>query len=334
MARVRLFWTLILASFLLLPQFLWAANDAHSPFSVRNQNPFTRVFGLPMYPDFNQVNSDQLSVALVADIVNHADASADRGEEVVLDGESYLTNILFRYGATGVLELGLDIPLIADHAGFLDAVIEDWHDVIDLSNDNRKGPNNKLRFAYSRDQIRFYHIDNGSQGIGDIRLSAAYQLHTTVQSGVVVRTGLKLPTGNSDKLRGSDSTDLSLDLSFYQAMTLWGEGVAISAHTGVLLLGDGDVLSAIQEDVVIYGGSGLSWKTSDNLYLVTQFNGQSRYFDSKLDELGSASLQWVIGGKYRWPSRNLEFGVGLVQDLFSDTTPDVAFHFDLRVVYP
>lgn len=334
MACLPIFKTLILASFLLLPQFLGAANNDHRPFSVRNYNPFTRVFGLPMYPDFNQVNPGQLSFELVSDIANHADASTNHNEAVVLDGESYLTNLLFRYGASQQLVVGVDIPHIADHTGFLDGVIEDWHDVMDLSNGNRQGSNNRLRFIYTRDQIDLYEIDENSQGIGDIRLSAAYQLRSSVQSGLVLRTNLKLPTGNSDRLRGSDATDVSLDLSLYQELLLWGESVAVSSHGGVLILGDGDVLPDLQEELVLYGGAGLSWKTSGNLYLVTQVNGHSRYFDSELDELGTPSLQWVIGGRYHWPNKNLDLGMALVQDVFSDTTPDVTFHFNLRVVYP
>lgn len=333
MTYFRIFNTLIFTASLLSPQLLWATSNDHRPFSVRNHNPFTRVFGLPMYPDIYFVNKGQLSVQIVSDIVNHADGSSNSDEELVFDGESYLTNFLFRYGATKRLELGLDIPHVAYHSGFLDGFIEDWHDFLGLSNANREGKNNKLQITYTRDQITYYDIDKHSQGIGDIRLSAAYRLSASVPSGFVARASLKLPTGNSDELRGSDGTDVSLDISFHKEMPILGDSVAFSAHAGVLILGNGEVLSEFQKDAVIFGGSGLSWKTSKNVNLVAQLYGQGSYFDSDLDELGSSSLQFVMGGRYIWPNKNLELGVGVVQDMFSDTTPDVAFHFDLRMTY-
>ena len=83
------------------------------------------------------------------DIANHADNYEVGGEEIEIDGESYYLTVGFRKGLGKRVELGIDLPLIAHDDGFLDGPIENWHDLLGLSNSRRTGPRNELRIRYS-----------------------------------------------------------------------------------------------------------------------------------------------------------------------------------------
>ena len=148
----------------------------------------------------------------------------------------------------------------------------------------------------------------------------------------MTRATLKLPTGDSDDLHGSGATDLAWDVALKHTLHEGKTSLDLSAHIGVLALGNGDVLAQYQEDIVPYGGIGLVWKTGKHLDLMLQVYGQGSYFDSGLDALGATSMQLTAGARYRWPNHNVELLLGLAQDLFADTTPDIAFHFELRKV--
>lgn len=322
---------LLVTSFLLWPFIAMAGQGL----PLRNQNPFLQIFGLPLFQSAGLAADGETRYDISFDLVNHADNGDNAFEDVVFDGESYFWTLSLRHGLTERLELGIDIPMVGHGGGFLDNAIENWHDVIGASNGKRRGPSNQLGFQYSGADNNFYELNASSFGVGDIQLSAALPLHKTLDGSslsVALRSSIKLPTGEADELRGSGATDFSLGIHASDRREFWKRALDISGVAGVLLLGDGDVLTGIQRNTVPYGGIAATWWATDRFGITTQLYAQGEYFESDLKELGGSSLQLALGFDYRLPQSGTSLLFSIVEDAAPNTTttPDFGVHFSVR----
>ena len=168
-------------------------------------------------------------------------------------------------------------------------------------------------------------------GPGDLRLQAAYRLvgSSDTDLGVVVRGVVKLPTGDAEKLRGSEATDVSLDVAVRKQLSLPRGELVLLASAGVLALGDGEVLSELQRDTVGFAGAGAVWRLSERWRFNFQLYGQTSYFHSNIDELGSDALSMTVGGSYTWVESNMRLSVAVIEDPVTDTVPDVGLQLAL-----
>ena len=305
------------------------AEDQHLP--LRNHNPLLQIFGLPKFQSGQLTEQGQSEISVNFDIANHSETGFVTDEAVQLDGESYYLNLSWRHGWNETLEVGIDLPFISHSKGFLDNPIEQWHNLFGLSNANREGPSNQLRFYYSQPGIVGPLIDSTKTGLGDIQLSVSFSLVTNPNGGLSLRTSLKLPTGDEENLLGSGAADFSLGLYHTKNQLFSKENLAASAFAGILMLGDGEILSQLQKDSVGFAGVSTTWQINDRFAINGQLYGQSAYFDSALDEIGGNSIQFGVGAIYRPANSRLAYSFGIVEDLFSDATTDVAFHFGVKL---
>lgn len=302
---------------------------------LRNQNPFMQIFGLPPFQSATLVPAGSLEYAVSLDIVSHAESGANPLEDISIDGESYFLAVSFRRGLTERLEIGIDVPLVAHAGGFLDSAIENWHDLLGLSNSKRQGPDSQLGFRYSNAGVTLYELNSTSIGIGDIQLTAAMPLRKASETNplsVSIRSSVKLATGASSELRGSGATDFSLGLYASDRYTLWRRNLDISGFAGVLLLGDGEVLPDLQRSALTYGGAAAAWWISDRFGVSAQLQAEGPYYDSEVDELGGASAQLAVGFEYRVPQQGTSLHFSITEDIVAGTTttPDFGVHFSVR----
>jgi hypothetical protein len=93
---------------------------------------------------------------------------------------------------------------------------------------------------------------------------------------------------------------------------------------------DGDVLTEQQRNLVAFGSVGAGWRPLQWLTLKVQLDGHTSFYrDSDLSELGSDSVQAVMGGTLHFSERTA-LDLGVAEDLIIKTSPDVVFHFALR----
>jgi len=329
--NVRISLGVVSLALLLIP----AAADAVDEqwFSFRNHNPFLQIFGLPPYQAATRVTDGEFKYNFSLDIANHADSDATSIESAVIDGESYVLTFSLRHGLTPWLEVGLYLPLVAHANGLFDKPIERWHKILGLSNNNRNGPSNQLHFSFDSSQIAAYELTSSTVGLGDIQLTAAvpvWEAREPNRRVVTLRSGLKLPTGDTATLRGSGAVDASIGLYASDMSTFAKHNVSLTGFGGVLFLGSGDVLPEIQKHTVGFGGVAATWQLTARLDLTTQLYAQSPYFDSELSILGDSSLQVAFGGVYHWPKHRLSLSFAIVEDVFADATTDVALHLAVR----
>jgi hypothetical protein len=308
--------------------------------NVRNYAPFSQLYGLPGFANATVLAPRQTSVSLTSTVINHSDIDSEidseiglePGETLMLDGETYITELTVGFGVSDRLSVALDVPWVAYTGGVFDGAIESWHDLWGFPNGVRGDqPDDELLINYLRDGVNEFSLGSSGSGIGDIRLQAAYRLAGTHggDHALVMRAGVKVPSGSARHLRGSGATDFSLDLAVRKAFALPRGELVLSAHAGALLLGNGDVLSQQQRDTVGFAGAGAIWRLTERWRFNLQFYGQSSYFHSDLDTLGSGSVSMTVGGSYTWLEPRMRLALGIMEDPFDDTTPDVALHIEL-----
>ncbi|MEN6464510.1 MAG: DUF3187 family protein [Syntrophaceae bacterium] len=304
------------------------------PFRTYSQSPIVQIFGLPAIGDSRVLKQGGKEMALIFDLANnYADNSSDY-ERIVIDGETYLLNLTGRFGVGERFEIGFELPYIFQNGGFLDSFIQDYHSTFGFPNAGREqAPNGRLLFTYERNGSTIFKVDKCNSGIGDIRLNAGYQLYQSNSEhprAIALRTSLKLPTGDSNQLRGSGGADLALWLTGSQGFKTRTGTWEIFGGAGALGMTDGDLMPGQQRNAVAFGSIGAGWKPRSWLALKVQLDGQTAFYrNSDLDELSSPSAQVIVGGSLFF-SDKIALEIGLSEDFVVKTAPDVVFHFALN----
>lgn len=304
------------------------------PFHTQNQNPVVQIFGLPAISDSRILPAGSKELTLILDIANNYVDDSTRNERITLDGETYRLDLVGRFGIGSRLELGFEIPYIFQSGGSLDGFIENYHSTLGLPQGGRdQAPKGRLLFNYQRNGANLFRVDQSNSGIGDLRLTAGFQLYrddTESPLALALRANLKVPTGNSDELHGSGSTDLALWLTGSQGWKTASGFWKIFGGGGILGMTKGNVLPDQQQNAVAFGSLGGGWHPLSWLTLKVQFDGHTAFYkDSDLVELSSGSVQIVMGGTLHFSDRTA-LDIGVSEDLVVKTAPDVVFHFALR----
>src|SRR5690606_38992349 len=124
-------------------------------------------------------------------------------------------------------------------------------------------------------------LTEDAEGLGDVSFSLGWQLfnQNNGRDSVALRAALKLPTGDSDHLLGSGSTDLALGISAgTQRPGGWGDW-SLWGNTGLLGMSDGDVLKSQQRNLVAFGTLGMGWAPADWLAFKIQVDGHTPFYD-------------------------------------------------------
>ncbi len=322
---------LLLFSLLATPAF--AGDDLSAVLAFRNHHPFLQIYGVPVFQSATLAEQGQLKYDFNFELTNHADQGGNANEFFEIDGETYALNLSLRHRLWPRLEIGADIPVVSHQKGFLDNVIKEWHDVLSVSNSNRSGPKDQLFFFYEAGGVTQYQRSTSTVGLGDIQLTAAVPLMEAgagSDTAFTVRTSLKLPTGDDEKLHGSGALDASLGLYATTKTTFLDRGLGLSGFAGLLALGDGDVLPDIQENTVPFGGVAARWQAMERLGIVIQVYAQGGYFDTDVEELGGETFQLGIGLDWHLPEQGLLLTFAIAEDPLSDATPDFAAHLSVR----
>lgn len=321
---------------LLMPAAPTRAVD-FDPLATRNQSPLVRVYGLPTAPPARLLENGRLSATLSLDLASNFVQAASTNEELLLDGESSVTSLGLRYGLGRNLEFSVDLPYVSHDGGFLDGFIEGWHDTFGLPQGDRpQAPEGRLDYHYNRNGATLLSLAEPASGWGDLRLNAAWQL---VREGGSkpgygsLQLSLKLPTGDSDKLLGSGSTDLALSIAGQrQWPTAYGP-TFVYAALGGMLMSQGDILPDQQRSSAWFGSFALGWAPWNWMALKLQADGHTAFYDdSQLDELTRDSIQLAMGGTLLF-SEGTSLDLAVSEDIIVDTAPDVSFHIALRHVF-
>jgi hypothetical protein len=317
---------------LFFPPFLPAAEI--TPFYTQNQSPLVQIFGLPSIGEPSLVPARKADLRLVIDLANNFVDDRNPRESIILDGESTRISLDARYGISKNFEVGLAIPYIIQGGGFTDGFIDWYHNTFGFTAGGRdQAPTNRLLYQYQKDQQVRLNVDQSSNGIGDIQLTGAFQLYRNPDKpsqAISLRTSLKLPTGDSQQLHGSGSTDFSLWVTAGDNYKISVGHFTLYGAAGVMGMTEGDVLKEQQRNRVGFGCLGVGWSPARWIAFKVQANGHTSFYKgSELDSLNQSSIQLTMGGTLAF-SEKISLDLGVTEDVVVKTSPDVVFHLALR----
>lgn len=306
-----------------------------TPFRTGNMAPLVQIHGLPVPDSARILAQREGEVSVVADVTNNYTESSNGTEGLTFDGETYRIAIELRYGLAPGMEAGIEVPLVIHSGGFLDGFVEGFHDAFNFTNGGRDSVGrNRLLYRYGRGGADRFRVDDSGGGIGDIRLTGGIQLYDDRNESprrLALRGALKLPTGDSDQLRGSGGVDFALWLAGSDDYRLGGWGhLTLFANAGGAIMGDGDVMGSQQRNLAATGVAGLGWSPADWVAITVQSTWHSSlYSGSDLREIGNDSLVMTGGFTFTFSERT-SLDLALSEDLSVHTAPDVSFHLALR----
>jgi hypothetical protein len=315
-----------------------AAGVDITPFSTQNQSPVVQIFGLPAAGDAKLLAKGTTSALIAVDVASNFATDASPGESIILDGESYRYTLGLRYGITDRLEAGIDIPYVGQGGGFLDGFIIGWHRFFGLPQGGRDdAPRNRLLYSYDKDGGNRLLVNDSGFDVGDVRFYGALQIYDDGEQNpgtVALRASIKAPTGDSDHLHGSGSTDFALWLTAsddYRLPASLGHFTCFGAVGGMVMT-KGNTLRDRQRNVAGFGTLGFGWGPTDWIAFKAQVSGHTPFYKSDLKELGRDELQLIVGGTLAFsPWTSLDIGVS--EDVIVSTSPDVAFHLSLKRLF-
>jgi len=311
-----------------------AADMEITPFRTVNQSPLSQIYGVPAESSAAVTPAGRIAVSLTQDIASEYTVNRTNYEQITLDGESYRWSLSVRYGLSDRFEAGVDIPYVLYSGGMWDGFIEGWHTTFNLPQGGRDtAPRNRLNYRYSKDGVQKLRMDHTDSGIGDIVLFGGMKLYDahggTAHDSLALRTSIKVPTGDSNSLRGSGSTDFSLSLcGSMNNFTEWGS-LGLFGSLGGLAMTRGNVLADQQNNLAAFGTLGLGWGPAEWISFKVQLNAHTAlYHGSSLDELSAFSLMLISGGALKLPGGYL-LDIGVSEDVAVATAPDVTLHLGL-----
>ena len=295
--------------------------DEDSPFlRQRSEHVLDAIFGLPVVASRAR-SSGRWELSLEQG--NSFMGGVEGDERVVLDGESgeLALRHLRRLGRCWHAEASL--PIVFHHGGWADRAIDDWHRFFGLPDAQRdSAPAFDLRYEWgARDGPRA--LEREAAGLGDVQLALQRPLRCTeggeARGGTLARVGVKLPSGDPERLLGSGATDLYADLQspIVAIAPRWRFGAAI----GVLATGRSELVDA-QRPLVGYGAFALSWAPHARWRALAQLDWHTPFRDSELRELGSFAASLAVGLRYRAGATD-ELGLSISEDVVVDTAPDI-----------
>lgn len=305
-----------------------------TPFDMKNQSPIVQIYGLPGIGTAVLFSPGRPEFRMTLDYSSNYVDDAKKGEHIVLDGETARITMGGRYGLTDKVECGVEIPYIIHGGGFLESFIIHYHDIFGFSQGGRdQAPRNHLRYLYTRGGMEKLNVDRSSDGLGDISLTAGLQIYhdkNEYPRAVALRTSLKLPTGDSDQLHGSGSTDMAVWITASDDYKLKAGHWTLFGAAGLMGMTDGKVIQEQQRNLVGFGTVGAGWSPLSWIAFKFQMNAHTPFYDdSDLKEVNANAVQLLIGGTLSlFQQTTLDIGVS--EDLIIKTSPDVSFHFDLR----
>jgi hypothetical protein len=296
----------------------------------RDNGPLTGLFGFPDSREGSRLahpGDDIWGFSVTAS--SHSTRDADGEESILFDGETRRLGLSYRRGVSERFELGVEIPWVSHESGSLDGFIDRWHSVFGLPDGIRhERPKDQLRFSYE-DNGRLFSMTSNTSGPGDVRVTGGWRLTQSPQSSSALRFTVKFPTGDSDRLLGSGSTDASLGIAGDSRQLMGIEKLSGFYRANATWLGTPDFDTRRTRRVVGQISAGAGYDLTMRTTLALQLLLRSPVYDSEISPLGDVAASLTMGVRFRLPREYaLSFAVG--EDVHPGSMPDVTLGISLQ----
>lgn len=297
------------------------------PFNTQDQNPFSLINGQPQPTSATLPAKGDLLWSAGLDITNTLNFETSAQELMFMDFESYNLGIGLIYGINDDWALKIDIPFIYYGSGFLDRTVDRWHDIFNLPQGNRpKVTSNQFNIFYAKNGTSVIDIHDSSGGLGDIQLAVARKLIKNSSSALSLWSSIDLPSGNADKLRGNDASDVAVWLAAsYRFNKRW----STDANLGMLRPGENKLGTLTVKDSVTFGYAGVQWSPYSLFDVRIQLAGHTTFYDNSDLRILGPSYNIVFGGTIHVNACS-DFDIAVSEDIKEAASPDVSFLFSWK----
>jgi hypothetical protein len=193
------------------------AYDGYGPLQTTNRFPLHMLVLTPRPVSADLPKQGTLGATLAMEYsstyFNHRNALWD----LVFDMELFVAELSTVYGLSEKMAIRLDVPAITLQGGFLDGFLQNYHDVLGVSNYGREDrPKNEFAYRATKDGELWVQGGGGVLQISDIRISTQYALASMTLAGYTFNSSLlatvKVPTGDADSGLGSGQYDVGMFL--------------------------------------------------------------------------------------------------------------------------
>ena len=246
----------------------------------------------------------------------------------LFDTESSRFDFNIKYGLKGNLTVGVTIPFISYHGGFLDAPIELVHQIAGFPNYNRsilKKNNSQFYLSTNQKEVFLDSNEFTDSGIGDIVLSAKGKLYESLNREFTLasRISIKIPSGDYRQLRGSGSLDYGIELTVSKRFS----NSIISSNVSGVFPGQWKLFPGIKINPIFSWILSYEYFWGNRLSLILQNLLQNSYLGQEVhQEISKPIFEWTAGIKYDIGKRyQLSFAV-TENYIYHNNTSDFGFH--------
>ncbi|MBT8139021.1 MAG: DUF3187 family protein [Gammaproteobacteria bacterium] len=307
-----------------------------------NRAPLMQIVGLPLPLDLEQFRAQidnparpawwriNVSNASLSSQSSVRDSNNVLRERILQDGEMARLDITARWMSGRRSGVVLNVPLIAHHSGNMDQAIERWHSLFGLPNSNRDiRRRDSIEYVYERDGQELMRLDRNVSGLGDLQLEWQTLLgddSTAIKKAA--RLGVKLPTGDKNKLTGSGAAAAHAEFSAAGVLERI-PAMRWQLSVGAVWMEGGGVLNDLRRPAAITARASLAKKFTKKWQLQAQLEGHSRIYRSSTDEIGRAGLQLSLGAGRALGKRS-SIEIYFTEDVLTRSSPDVGIGATLR----
>lgn len=298
------------------------------PLTWEEGSPLQRVAYTPMTETAEPLTRGGWSVDVYNGFSNVFEQDSASTHVLFLDMERLTTAVTVRWGATASVEVGGRLALESTGAGFLDGVIQGWHDRWGFGQANRdRFPADGYRQLLTDGNGRVY-LDKPSAtlGVRDVRAFAKWAVWRAHdgRSLLSLRSVLRLPA--AARLEGNENVDGAI-------MALWRQGMGAWYAHGMLGLSVSPATKAME--AILRGRSGfltfgVERPLGSRISALAQFQIQSaqlRAFDHREVDRAPTNLLVGLAGRI---GESWTWDAAFQEDVPADT-PAVDFTLALRV---
>jgi hypothetical protein len=292
------------------------------PLGNRNQVPLALLF-VSLTPDrATALEKGRLELDAVFDYSNIIFHREVENELLHLDMEYLRTLVTARRGFGWGLELGVELPVYAYFGGIFDTFVSSFHETFGFPNHLRGStPPGLAEFEYRRGGEVVLAGAGFFGGVGDLAIHARKELYRGDSHAFSVRTALKLPTGDPQKLSGSGAADLGVGLAFQRVRPRYG----LYLNGGYHFLGDGEPFET--RDYVAVSAA-VDWRFKPRVAAVLQTDFMSPPVRMEILKV-NPGLNLGLGLRYRH-SDAFTYEWRFVEDLSKFAT-DFTFAFQVEM---
>ena len=224
-------WWVVLQTVLSVVAYAYPASLPQGPLAVHNYHPLQGLFLSFPTEQAETLPRNRLKIELSFAESNTLNINSNPPDIfILLDQEISRLALILTYGLTEALEVGVEIPFLWRHGGFLDPFIEGVEGLVGATFPARdQRPQNIVDFSILRTTDgTSLEFTTGDSGPGDIILKGKFHLvkESPGHWGIAARAALKLPTGDETLVFGSGHFDFGIGAVFQKSLgnfTLYGD---------------------------------------------------------------------------------------------------------------